>query len=213
MPRTIRHGLMFLLALSLGLPAFSAALAQSGTKAPPTTAARIQGSGTTQGQSQVALGGYCPVCVIDMKKWVQGDPRFSVSQDGKTYLFPGEEQRRSFLNNPNKYTPALGGDCTVCLVEMGKTMPGSIRFATLHEGRLFLFPSAEQKQMFAKNPAKYADVDLAAEGKCTVCRIDMQQDVRGKPEFTVVHEGLRYWFPAAEQQQKFVNNPDKYEVQ
>ena len=36
-----------------------------------------------------------------------------------------------FLKNPNKYTPALGGKCTVCLVEMGKTMDGTVQFATM----------------------------------------------------------------------------------
>lgn len=212
MLRTIRQGLFLVFTLSCGLSAFSNAQAQSGTKAAPAAGSQVQGSGTAASQSQVALSGYCPVCVLEMKKWIKGDPRFSVTQDGKTYLFPGEEQRQMFLKNPNKYTPAMGGDCTVCKVEMGKIVPGTVHFAALHEGRLFLFPGDEQKQMFLKNPTKYAGVDLAADGKCTVCRVEMQQEVQGKPEFTVFHNGLRYWFPGADQQKMFVSNPAKYEV-
>ncbi len=212
MSRTIRQSLFLVLTLSCGLSALSDAQAQSGTKAARAGGTRIQGSGTTASKSQVALSGYCPVCVLEMKKWIKGDPRYSVVQDGKTYLFPGEEQRQMFLKNPNKYTPAMGGDCTVCKVEMGKTIPGLVNFAALHDGRLFLFPGEEQKQMFQKNPTKYANADLAAEGKCTVCRVEMQQEIQGKPEFTVFHHGLRYWFPGEDQQKMFVSNPAKYEV-
>ena len=65
-------------------------------------------------QSSLALGGYCPVCVIEMKKWVRGNPEHQVTYAGKTYRFPGEKQKQTFLANPTKYVPALGGDCTVC---------------------------------------------------------------------------------------------------
>lgn len=211
MSRTFRQGLFLAFTLSCGLTALSTAQAQSGSKAAPAAGSQVRGSGTTASQSQVALNGYCSVCVLEMKKWVKGDPRFSVTQDGKTYLFPGEEQRQMFLKNPNKYTPAMGGDCTVCKVEMGKTVPGTVQFSAMHEGRLYLFPGDEQKQMFLKNPKKYARVDLAADGKCTVCRVEMQQEVQGKPEFTVFHKGMRYWFPSADQQKMFVSNPAKYE--
>lgn len=213
MSKSVPFALISMLALCLSFTTLATCFAQSGTKSPPSTGGTmIQGSGTVASQSQVAMSGYCPVCIIEMKKWVQGNPKFSVSQDGKTYLFPGEEQRQMFLANPGKYIPAYGGDCTVCKVEMNKVVPGSVQHATLHQGRLFLFPGDEQKQMFLKNPAKYADIDLAADGKCTVCRIEMQQEVQGKPEFSVVHKGLRYWFPGPDQQNMFVANPGKYEV-
>jgi YHS domain-containing protein len=66
--------------------------------------------------------------------------------------------------------------------------------------------------MFLKNPDKYADIDLAAQGKCTVCQVEMNQTVPGKPEFTVVHKGRRYQFPGQEQLNMFVANPAKYEI-
>jgi YHS domain-containing protein len=191
----------------------SVGFSQSGTKPPATSrTTAVPGSTTRAPIQEVALGGNCPVCVIEMKKWMKGDTRFSAQYDGKTYLFPGEEQRMMFLNNPAKYVPALGGDCTVCLAEMKKQVPGSIRFASLHRGRLYLFPGEEQRNMFLKNPDKYADVDLAAQGNCTVCRVEMNELVPGKPEFTVIHRGRRYQFPSREQQDIFVANPAKYEI-
>ncbi len=189
-------------------------IAQSGTKArPPASTTSRSGSTTKNAESTVAMSGYCPVCVIEMKKWVKGDPRFSVVQNGKTYLFPGQEQKDMFLKSPEKYTPALGGDCTVCLVDMGKRITGSVQHAVMHENRLFLFPSDDQKKTFQANPAKYASIDLAAGGKCTVCKVEMNQDVDGKPELGVLYKGLRYLFPGKDQRDMFLSNPSKYEVE
>jgi YHS domain-containing protein len=209
----LRRKLIIALAMSSALGFGEHAWAQSGTKAPAGTSKAVtQGSSTAKNRASVALNGYCSVCAIELKKWVKGDSRFAVVQDGRTYLFPGDEQKQMFLKNPDKYTPALGGKCTVCLVEMGKKMDGSVQFVTMHEGRLFLFPGDEQKQMFLKNPAKYANVDLAAQGLCTVCQVEIQKDVQGKPEFAAIYKDMRYWFPSEEQLKMFVSNPAKYEI-
>jgi len=150
--------------------------------------------------------------VIEMKKWIKGNPQFSVQQDGKTYLFPSDEQRQMFLKNPDKYTPALGGDCVVAKVEMGKQVAGSVQHAALHGGRLFLFPNAQAKGMFLAAPEKYSSADLALGGKCTVCRVEMNQEVEGSPQFSTIYKRARYWFPGNEQKQMFIANPGKYEV-
>ncbi len=160
--------------------------------------------------SNLALEGYCAVCIIDMKQWVRGNPQHQASYDGKTYYFPNEEIKRTFLADPGKYVPALGGDCTVCLAKMGKRMPGSVFHAAYHKGRLYLFPGADQKQMFVDNPGEFADVDLAMGGQCAVCRVEMNQEVPGDPNFAAYHDGMRYLFPSAEQLQMFHANPQKY---
>ena len=167
---------------------------------------------TRSAKSTLALEGYCPVCIIAMKKWVPGKSEHQTTYDGKTYYFPSEKQKEMFLADPAKYVPALGGDCTVCLAKMGKRVPGNIRNAALHEHRLFLFPSADQKKEFQANPSEYANVDLALDGKCAVCQVEFNKDVPGKPEIAVVHQGLRYLFPAEKQLEMFLANPDKYAV-
>ncbi len=64
--------------------------------------------------AKIALDGNCPVCIVEMQKWVTGDEKIQVEFDGQKYLFPGEDQKAMFLTDPVKYAPALGGDCIVC---------------------------------------------------------------------------------------------------
>jgi YHS domain-containing protein len=159
-----------------------------------------------------ALDGYCPVCIIEMKKWVRGNPNHKAEYDGKTYYFPGEKQKEVFLADPAKYVPALGGDCTVCYVKLGKRVPGNVHHAAFHGKRLFLFPGDAQQQEFLANAEKYANVDLALGGKCAVCLAELKKEVPGKPEIAAVHDGLRYLFPSDKQRQEFLANPAKYAV-
>lgn len=216
----IRRSIARRFVIALTALAFSSLLAidahaQSGTRTQPSASpsAAPAGSGTKTNASSVGLQGYCPVCVIEMKKWVKGDARFAAQYDGKTYLFPGEEQKQMFVNAPVKYTPVLGGDCVVAFVEMGKRVPGSLQFAALHEDHLYLFSNEKAKGMFQANKEKYAHADIALGGKCSVCRVEMNQDVDGAAEFTSLYKGMRYLFPGQEQQQMFNQNPSKYEVQ
>ena len=195
-------------AASVLLAGSFSALAQSGTRPTPPPGSGPRGVQ----QAPVALEGYCPVSIIEMRKWVKGDTAHQSVYDGRTYLFANAQGKQMFDANPAKYVPALGGDCVVALVEMGKRVPGNIRHASIHEDRLYLFSSEDGHNMFRAQPAKYADADLAYGGNCVVCRVGAQRDVPGKPELTVVHNGLRYLFPAEEQRNEFLANPAKYEV-
>jgi len=160
-------------------------------------------------QSNLGLEGYCPVCVVEMKKWVRGKPEHRTTYDGKTYYFPSQELKAKFLSDPAKYVPALGGDCTVCFAN-GKRMAGDIHFASLYDHRLFLFPGEDQRQEFMAHSDKYADVDLALEGNCAVCRATMGQDVAGKPEFAAFYRGMRYLFPSPKERRMFLADPEKF---
>lgn len=193
----------------LAVAALSTLLAMGGSvvKAQSGTRNRVPAR-----QNEVALEGYCPVCVLEMQKWVRGKPEHQAAYDGKTYYFPSDQQKQKFLADPARYVPALGGDCTVCFANMGERVPGNIRIASLYRNRLFLFPSNEQKQEFANQPGKYAAADLALDGNCAVCRVEMNETVPGKPEIAVYYQGFRYLFPTEEQRQMFLANPSKYAV-
>ena len=192
------------------------AMAQSGSRNYPPTRASSRtttpaGSGQrAQKRAPLALEGYCPVSILEMNEWVKGDPAHRVLHDGRAYLFAGEKGKRIFQANPAKYVPALGGDCVVALVKMGKRVPGNIRHASFHDGRLFLFANADAHKMFQAQPAAYANADLALGGTCPVCRVNMDQSVPGKPEIAAFHKGFRYLFPAAEQRQTFLASPEEY---
>ncbi|MBP86540.1 MAG: hypothetical protein CMJ64_07485 [Planctomycetaceae bacterium] len=115
-------------------------------------------------KAALGLDGYCPVCVVKMKKWVKGSAEHQVVYDGKTYRFPGADQKQMFLEDPAKYVPALGGDCSVCLAKMGKRVPGSVKFGAVHKGRVWMFPGDDQRKMFLANAKQFENVDLAHGG-------------------------------------------------
>lgn len=115
-----------------------------------------------------------------------------------------------FVQNPAKYVPALGGDCVVCLDQMGDLIPGNVRYAAFYKGRLFMFPSEEQKEMFRQNPAAFETADLAYDGNCAVCLVDMNEQVPGSAEIATFFRGKRYLFPSEEQREMFLANPVKY---
>ena len=206
--------LMAAAAIASGLP--GPALGQSAKKDTGSAQRRSGGGGQAPGGRQaspeLAMGGYCPVCIIENKQWVKGDPQFQVTYDGKTYLFPGQKQKAMFTANPAKYVPAFGGDCVVCRSKMGKRVPGSVQHAAFAGGRLYLFPAEKQQQEFLANHAKYTGADVALGGKCAVCRVEMGKDVEGKSEFAEYYRGRRYLFPGPKQQQMFRQNPAKYAV-
>ena len=51
----------------------------------------------------LAYGGMCSVCKIDMNKDEQGNGEIASLHHGLRYLFPSEEERNVFLSNPDKY--------------------------------------------------------------------------------------------------------------
>lgn len=170
--------------------------------------AMAQGSGS--GSPETALDGYCPVSIVKMDKLVKGDPTYASTYDGKKYLFPSGDAKSMFDANPAAFAPAMGGNCVVCKVEMKKDVPGKPEIHLVHNGRLYLFPSEEQLKMFKAKPEKYADADVALDGNCVVCKVDMKKDVKGKAEFAYDYHAMRYLFPAKEQLEKFKANPQKY---
>lgn len=171
-----------------------------------------QSSSKTAQEDALGLEGYCPVCIIKMKKWVKGNEQFKSVYDGKTYLFPSEKEKEVFDKSPADFVPALGGDCVVCLKKMNKRVAGNIRHSSFLDGRLFLFPNEDVKKAFAANTDAYNNVDLAYEGKCAVCSVEMKKSVDGNAAHTVMHNGIRYRFPGKEQAKMFMSNPDKYAV-
>jgi YHS domain-containing protein len=57
--------------------------------------------------ADLALGGECIVCLVDMKERVPGKPEFTALYHGLRYQFPGEQQQRAFSKLPTHYVKAL----------------------------------------------------------------------------------------------------------
>ena len=207
MSRTLTTTVAALVAAGVLAWSGAPAQAQSGSRTYPP--ARSGNHAATR--ARLALEGYAPVSGHDEKRWVKGGPSYGVVYDGHTYFLTGDLEKRSFQADPEKYAPALNGDCVVYYSKMGRRVPGNIRHALFDKGRLFLFASADAKQAFAASPATYENADQAFGGLCAVCRA-MGRRVPGKPELAVRYAGLRYLFPAAKQREMFLANPEKYKV-
>ena len=76
----------------------------------------------------VALQGFCPVELSRVGNWVQGDPRWTVIHQGRTYRLSGNEQRKQFLANPDRFTPANGGNDLVISIDQRRTVPGDLNY-------------------------------------------------------------------------------------
>jgi YHS domain-containing protein len=160
----------------------------------------------------VALDGYCAVCIIEARKWMKGNPAHEVVYDGQAYRFPSADQAHMFADNPAKYVPVLGGDCTVCYAKAGKRIAGDIHHAAFYKKRLYLFPSDKERAVFHTDPRAFANADLAMDGNCVVCQVEANKQMPGSEEFVAHHDGLRYLFPGAKQRDMFIANPNKYAV-
>jgi YHS domain-containing protein len=111
-------------------------------------------------------------------------------------------------NAAEPVSPSLEGNCPVCLVEMGKLVPGSYKHTLTFDRQVYYFPSAKEKEMFAINPAKYVP---ALGGDCVVCRVNMGVRMPGKVELAVIHNKRAYLFPSAKERDAFKADPKKYE--
>lgn len=105
--------------------------------------------------SQVALEGFCPVCVVTRGAWVRGKDTIASSFQGRTYRFAGIDEKRAFLANPEWYAPALGGNDAVLACERGLVVAGRRAFSAAHGSRLYLFASAETRRAFMESPDQF----------------------------------------------------------
>lgn len=157
-----------------------------------------------------ALGGNCPVCLVEMAKLVPGSDKHAAIFDRQVYHFPSDKEKGMFAADPARYVPALGGDCVVCRINMGMRMPGKAEFAVIHAKRAFFFPSAKERDVFKSDPKKYESADLGMGGYCSVCAVMAKKWVAGKPEIASVYDGLRYFFPSADEKKAFDVDPAKF---
>ena len=149
----MRHRSIRLLVCVAGLLALAhpaAALAQSGTRKPPSPHSRAGGSATRllaeparppanpyrpkdnhEVRLPVALKGYCAVSMRDGQQWIPGQKVFQLVFDGQLYWFAGERRHAMFAAAPHRYVPVLAGNCVVTYEKTGEREPGKIEYGLL----------------------------------------------------------------------------------
>lgn len=188
--------------------ACAVAIATTSTVTPITLAQSPAATATQPAATpSVGLDGYCAVCVVMMKKWEKGNPAITSTYDNTVYYFPSAAIKAKFDAKPEAFVPAFGGDCIVCYEKMKKRVPGKVEFASLHNDRLYLFPSEAEKKMFEAEANRFNDTDLAAGGDCIVCYAKMGKQVPGSTDHTVIHNGMRYLFPSNAEADMFRQSP------
>lgn len=105
------------------------------------------------------LKGFCPVALRDNRLLVDARPEFSSSFKSMNYQFASLENKLKFDREPAKYAPAAGGSDIVLLVDQQDDSEGTLDFASWYKGRLYLFSSQKNMDVFMKTPALYVGVE------------------------------------------------------
>ncbi len=115
-------------------------------------------------ETAVAVSGYCPVSLVDLRKLAKGRSENSIAHEGSTYLFSSPAAGERFRAQPARYVPWGGGSCPVTQLEQARRQRGEPRWGVLYAGRLFLCASEEDRRRFIANPSRYAAQENARAG-------------------------------------------------
>jgi len=90
------------------------------------------------GADNIALKGYDSVAYLTKNQALKGRKEISAQHRGVTYWFSSEENRKLFLESPEKYLPTYGGWCATAMAKGEKVEIDPANFKVT-QGRLFLF--------------------------------------------------------------------------
>ncbi len=114
------------------------------------------------GSPPLGMEGYCPVTLVNQKRWVQGDSRWGAVHRGRTYLFTGPEEQKHFLASPDSFSPVMSGNDPVMAADQRQVVPGTRTHGVFYGNRIYLFSSEASLQQFNQNPRRYAAESLQA---------------------------------------------------
>lgn len=106
---------------------------------------------STSPDENLALGGYDPVAYLESGKAIQGAPIFFYEWKEVFWFFKNKANLLKFRANPEKYSPAVGGYCTIHFAE-GKVKACDPRQFAVHKGKLYVFGSEAAKEKFLQDP-------------------------------------------------------------
>ncbi|MCC7085579.1 MAG: DUF255 domain-containing protein [Pirellulales bacterium] len=122
----------------------------AGAASPSSTAMPV-------GVPPLGLEGYCPVTLIEQNRWQVGDRRWGAVHRGRTYLFTGPMEQKQFLADPDRYSPAISGRDVVAALDRGQSLEGQRQFGVKNtDGRMYLFATAINRDIFIKNANRYS---------------------------------------------------------
>lgn len=143
-------------------PATSPNLRVTDPAAPPSEPAPTMAAAPPRGNPPLGLDGFCPVELVEHKRWVKGDPRWGAIHQGRTYLFAGPEQQQRFLPNGEAYSPVMSGADPVAAVDHNQEVEGKREYGVFYNRRIYLFAEPETRDRFSRSPERYNAETLQA---------------------------------------------------
>lgn len=125
------------------------------TLGPPASVAQLPAA-PAKSEPVVGLDGYCPVTLVEQEKWVKGDTKWGANHRGRLYFFISPEAQQRFLENFDKYAPALSGYDAVRYTEHGTLVDGKRAHGVFYRGQIFLFADEAALEQFWTVPERYA---------------------------------------------------------
>lgn len=102
-----------------------------------------------------AFDGLSLVTLIEKHELQLGNARITIKHRGQTICFVSQEERALFRQNPDRYWPALDGQCPVSSAD-AESQAGDPAIAALFRGKLWFFASEAHYARFTQDPITYA---------------------------------------------------------
>lgn len=90
----------------------------------------------------MAIQGYDPVSYFTSGKAVKGNEEIKFEWKNTNWYFGSEENKNSFVNNPEKYAPQFGGYCGFA-VSTGFSATANPQVFKIRNDKLYLFNNAD----------------------------------------------------------------------
>jgi YHS domain-containing protein len=106
---------------------------------------------------KLLLDGFSPVSLLNDKKWIKGTEEFAVDFEGQWFFLTSAAEVKAFRAKPEDFVPQFMG-CDPVLVWDTSRVPavrGLTRFAAFYDDQLYLFSSAENRDLFKQSPDTY----------------------------------------------------------
>ena len=87
----------------------------------------------------VAINGFDVTTYFTHNESMRGNQKFQVTHNGIKYWFVNEENKKKFLEAPDKYLPQFGGWCAFAVGAQNTKVPSDPNTFKLYNGKLYLF--------------------------------------------------------------------------
>ncbi|MGB5810750.1 MAG: DUF1223 domain-containing protein [Polyangiales bacterium] len=112
-------------------------------------------------ESDTALGGHCPVAIVESGRLVQGSPSLQYRYQGVVYQMTNKAAASKFAGQPSRYVPPFSTFDPVAFSESRQRTTGTLSIFTIHDGKPWFFLNSDNKNKFLLRPDPYVQNALA----------------------------------------------------